>query len=317
LKIKIGYRTIKTAIGVSISIFIAQWLGLNFSASAGILTILCIQTTKKRSLKNAYSRFFACVLGLFLGAICFYLVGFQPISLFLFILVFIPLLVRFQIQEAFVSSFVIVLHLYSVKAFSYAFLWNELSIMVIGIGTALLMNLYMPNLEKDLQEYQRNIEDNFRIIMKELAVYLRKHESMWDGNEIIETSDLLNQAKSLAIRNVENHLLRNKDKYYHYFQMREKQFNLLERMVPLISALSYAVPQGEKLADFLDQLSENIHPGNTAYIFLDQLNQIKEEIKKTDLPKSREEFEIRATLFYFLQELERYLIIKHQFNPDT
>ncbi|UOF92904.1 aromatic acid exporter family protein [Fodinisporobacter ferrooxydans] len=313
--VKIGYRTVKTAIGVFVSIFLAQWLGLTFPTAAGILTILSIQITRKRSLKNAYARFLACLLGLVFGFLFFKLFGYHPWSLLLLTLCFVPFLVKCRVQEGFVSAFVIVLHLYTVKTFTLAFLVNEVSIMGIGIGTGLLMNLYMPNIERDLQTYQQKIEENFRTIMKELAVYLKNHESMWDGKEMLETSDLINQAKSLAIRNVENHLLRNTDRYYHYFQMREEQFKLLERVVPLISTLSYSVPQGEKIADFLEHLSENIHPGNTAHIFLDQLRKITEEIKKTELPKTREEFEIRATLFDFLREMERYLLIKHKFRP--
>src|SRR5690242_18241199 len=45
MKFRIGYRTTKTAIGVAISILLAQQLGLHNFASAGIITILCIQIT--------------------------------------------------------------------------------------------------------------------------------------------------------------------------------------------------------------------------------------------------------------------------------
>jgi uncharacterized membrane protein YgaE (UPF0421/DUF939 family) len=309
---KIGYRTIKTAIGTSLSIFLAQWFGLQFAASAGILTILSIQITKKRSLQNAYARFSACLLGLLFSFITFYFLGYHPYSLFLLLLLFVPLLVRLNIQEGFVTSCVIIFHLYSIHKFSFSFLVNELSIMGIGIGMGLLMNGYMPSMDVELRKYQQKIENNFRIIMKELVVYLRNHESVWDGRELIETADLLNRAKSLAIRKVENHLLRNKDRYYHYFEMREQQFELLERMVPLISTLTYSVPQSEKIADFLDHLSNHIHSGNTAQLFLQKLQEMRKEIEQTELPKTREEFETRANLFYFLREMERYLIIKHQ-----
>ena len=48
MKFRIGYRTIKTAVGTAISILIAQQLGLDNFASAGILTILCIQGYEKK-----------------------------------------------------------------------------------------------------------------------------------------------------------------------------------------------------------------------------------------------------------------------------
>ncbi|MBQ9999250.1 aromatic acid exporter family protein, partial [Bacillus subtilis] len=48
---KIGYRTIKTALGTALAIYISQLLHLQNYASAGIITILCIQITQKRSLQ--------------------------------------------------------------------------------------------------------------------------------------------------------------------------------------------------------------------------------------------------------------------------
>lgn len=44
---KIGYRTIKTALGATLAIIIAQMLSLEYFSAAGIITILCIQVTKK------------------------------------------------------------------------------------------------------------------------------------------------------------------------------------------------------------------------------------------------------------------------------
>lgn len=316
-RMKIGYRTLKTAVGASLAVLLAQWMGLQFPSSAGILTILCIQPTKKRSLRNAYARFAACLLSLLFGAVFFETVGYHPFSIFLLILFFIPLLVWLKIQEGFVSSSVIVFHLYTVKSFSLAFLQNELLIITLGVGMALIMNAYMPSLENDLLRYREKVEANFKRILKELATYLRNPDSIWDGQEIIETEDLLNEAKSLSIKKAENHLFTNKDEHYRYFQMREDQFRLLERLVPLVSTLPHTVSQGEKIADFLNELSDHVHSGNTAYIFLDKLNQMRTEFETTDLPKTRTEFETRATLFYFVSEMERYLLIKHRFGRDA
>ncbi|MCG6197957.1 aromatic acid exporter family protein, partial [Anoxybacillus sp. LAT_38] len=76
-----------------------------------------------------------------------------------------------------------------------------------------------------------------------------------------ETERLLQQAKELAWREVENRIGRRDDTYYQYFVMREKQFELLERMLPIVSTLDVQVPQGHQIADFLERLSRAIHPG--------------------------------------------------------
>ena len=53
-KFSIGYRTLKTAIGAAIAIAVAQFFDLQFYTAAGILTILSVQPTKKKSLHAVY-----------------------------------------------------------------------------------------------------------------------------------------------------------------------------------------------------------------------------------------------------------------------
>ncbi len=123
---------------------------------------------------------------------------------------------------------------------------NEMGIIVIGIGIALIMNLYMPSVESKLAEYQEKIEENFYKIFCELINHLKTNQSDWDGKEITETETLLKEAKTLAFKDVENHFLRHEDLYYLYFKMREKQFEILQRILPIAASISLRVEQGEK-----------------------------------------------------------------------
>ncbi|MDR7314594.1 aromatic acid exporter family protein [Brevibacillus nitrificans] len=318
LSLKIGYRTLKTAVGTAVSILLAQQFDLMFPASAGIITILCIQVTVKQSFRTVGNRILASLLGLGIGMALFALLGYSPLAIMLAILIFLPLAVRFKIQEGFISSMVVMMHLYSSQRMDLALILNELALLLIGVGVALIVNLYMPSLDNELKAMQSQIEKNFMKILKEFAYYLRHGESNWDGHEMIETPGLLGKAVQLASRSVDNRLgKREDDPYYQYFVMREKQFELLERMMPIVSTLDIQVPQGHQMADFLERLSDSVHPGNTAYRFLDQLRVMRDEIKETGLPTSREEFETRASLFYLLREIERYLFIKQELGKNT
>ncbi|MGC5325980.1 aromatic acid exporter family protein [Brevibacillus sp. SYSU BS000544] len=316
MEVKIGYRTIKTAIGTALSIYIAHQFGLEFYASAGILTILCIQVTRKQSLRVSFERFGACLLGILFSAVFFEGLGYSPLTLMLMMFVYIPVVVRLHLKEGFVTSSVIILHLFTLKQVNVDIVLNELAIIGIGIGVALLANLYMPKADKELTELQEKIEQNFATILREYSIYLRAGESMWDGKEMIETSDLLHRAKSLALQDVENQFLRQENYFYHYFDMRDKQFTLLERILPFVSALNQQIPQGEQMADFLERLSKNVHPGNTAHFYLDKLHVMRDQIRKSPLPLTREEFETRASLYYLLNEIERYLLIKYQYKKQ-
>ncbi|MCM3704609.1 MULTISPECIES: aromatic acid exporter family protein [Cytobacillus] len=314
MKYRIGYRTIKTAVGTSISIMIAQMLQLDNFVSAGILTILCIKVTKKKSLRASWDRFFACLLAMAFSSLFFESIAYHPLVIGLLLLFFIPTAVMAKASDGIVTSSVIILHIYSAGKVSKDLLLNELGIIIVGIGVALIANLYMPSLESKLKEYRQEIEENFKVIFDEIVRYLRTHESSWDGREITETMELIDEAKALAFRDVENHFRRDENLYYHYFKMREKQFEIIERVLPSVTSIALPVEQGEMIADFIEELSDHIHPGNTALLFLEKLYRMKVSFENMELPKTREEFEARAALLHFVKEMEQYLIIKSSFR---
>ncbi|MCA1063309.1 aromatic acid exporter family protein [Rossellomorea sp. AcN35-11] len=311
---RIGYRTLKTGIGTAAAISIAQWFQLDNFVSAGILTILCIQNTKKKSVNASWSRFLACVIAMLISAVFFEFLSYHPAIIGLLLLVFIPITVALNIKEGIVTSSVIILHIYSAGNVTLGLFQNELGIIVIGIGIALLMNLYMPSVDKQMIEYQERIEANFYKMFCEMINYLRTHDSQWDGKEITETEQLLKEAKTIAFKDVENHFLRDENLYYLYFKMREKQFEILQRILPIATSISFTVEQGQRIAEFLEELSEHIHPGNTALFYLKKLYDMKVEFEQMDLPKTREEFETRAALYQFVQEMEQYLLLKSSFK---
>ncbi|WP_079479790.1 aromatic acid exporter family protein [Halobacillus salinus] len=313
---KIGYRTIKTAIGTPFAIWIAQLLQLDNFASAGILTILCIQITRKRSLLSAWHRFAACMIAMILSYLFFELIGYQPIAIGLMLFAFIPITVWLKITPGIVTSSVIILHLYGSSNIGWSVIWNELILIIVGIGTALLLNLYMPSLENKLEKYQQEVEHNFSVILKEFASYLKGGNDHWAGRELTNTADVLEKAKSLAFRDVENHLLRTHNQYYHYFHMRTKQFELLERMLPLVSQISGSYTQGIPIGEFFEELADAMHSGNTAIIYLKKLKSMKDTFREGKLPETREEFEVRASLFHLLNQIEEYLIIKRSFKKS-
>jgi uncharacterized membrane protein YgaE (UPF0421/DUF939 family) len=314
--LKIGYRTLKTAIAAPIAIFIAQLLHLENYISAGILTILCIKVTRKKSVLHAWYRFAACIIAIVLSSIIFEIVGYHPISICLLLLLFIPITVQLKISEGIVTSSVIILHVYGSGHVTIDLIKNEVILIIVGLGMALIVNLYMPSLEKDLRKLQQKVEDNFGKILKEMAHYLHIGDERWTGKEFPETKELLERAKALAYRDVENHLLRSHHPYYYYFQMRTKQFEILERMLALISRLEGVNKHSQHIAEFLDQLAEGIHPGNTAIIHLNKLKDIRKKFQKESLPKTREEFEARANLFSLLHEIEQYLMLKRNFKKS-
>lgn len=313
---KIGYRTIKTAIATPIAISIAQLFSVSYVVSAGILTILCIQPSRKKSVESAWHRFVACVLAMIFSVVFFELLGYKPIVLGLLLLIFIPTIVFLNMEQGILTSMVITLNLYGFGSIKVDFLYDQFLLILIGIGTGLLVNLYMPSLDKKLKEKQKQLEDNFQIILLEIALYIREKNMDWAGEEITKVEQLLKEAEELVERDKGNHLLREDHSYYDYFRMRKKQFELLQLMLPLVTRLPEKDDISERIARFFEKLSDAVHPGNTAILYLEELVEIREAFKNEDLPTTQDEFETRASLYQLLREIEDYLNLKNKFRKS-
>lgn len=313
---KIGYRTIKTAIGAPVAISIAQLIGVTNFASAGIITILCIQPSRKKSFLSAGDRFLACIIASLYSFIFFETLGYNPIVVGLMLAVFIPTTVFLNISQGIATSSVIIFNLYSASYLNFTFLFDQFLLVVVGIGTGLLLNIYMPSLDKQLNGKRKKLEGNFQIILLEIALYLRDENMAWAGKEITECEELLEETNELVERDRENHLLREKHPYEEYFNMRREQFELLKQMLPLVTKLPKQYSISEKVAQFFEDLSQSVHPGNTALIHLDALEQLREEFDQEELPASQDEFETRANLFRLLHDIEDYLLLKNSFKKS-
>ncbi|MDU6093199.1 MAG: aromatic acid exporter family protein, partial [Staphylococcus lugdunensis] len=123
---KIGFRTLKTAVGITLGVILAKWLGLDNYASSAILIVLCIKHTKMHSVQAIVSRFISCILVLFIGSAIFSLLGQTPVILGLIVMLFIPVTVMLKVQEGVVTSCVILLHVFNAKAINLHLIFNEI-----------------------------------------------------------------------------------------------------------------------------------------------------------------------------------------------
>ncbi|MER2191228.1 MAG: aromatic acid exporter family protein [Solibacillus sp.] len=313
-KFSIGYRTLKTAVGASLAIAVAQFFDLEFFASAGILTILSVQLTKRKSVHAVYTRIVASAVGMLFAYIFFGIFGYNPLILAVVLVLYLPISVSLGVAEGFVSSAVILMHIYSKANFTLDLLMNEVSLMVIGFGMGLLVNMYMPDISVNIERYRVTIEQLYKKILAEIALYLRNGDTLWDGKELIEAEQQLQKAKALAFLDVQNHLTRKDNLYYVYFDMREKQLEIIERVLPKITALPVMPEQATLVAEFMEDLSEHVHSGNTASHFREKLDVVKEEFAKMPLPHDHEMFLAMAALYQFIEEMDQYLMIKQSFK---
>ncbi|NEU04675.1 aromatic acid exporter family protein [Clostridium senegalense] len=311
---KIGNRTLKTAIGTGISMLIAQFLGLKFYASAGIITILSIQNTKRKSFKVALQRIGACIIGLLISGILMELLGFNPVVFALFMLIFIPVAVKLNISEGIVMSSVLATHFLGEGAITKELIINELGLIAIGVGVALLLNLYMKNMEEYIIRDKIYIEDALKDIFIDMSRALRELSvSLQEDKKFNDLEKKLYAAKKKAYINLNNYFMSDESYYLEYMEMRIKQFKCVKRMRSHFEKFFMTYEQTEMIADFTKKVGENLAEQNSCEMLLKDLKELREKFKESELPTTREEFENRAMLYQFLNDLEQFLEIKNEF----
>lgn len=310
---KIGYRTLKTAIATPLSMAIAQFLGVNNVATAGILAILCIQPSRKESFRTASDRFLSCLLAIAFSAFFFELFGYSALILSLLLMVFIPTTIFFKIENGILTSTVITLNIYLFKNLNLDFISNQLYLIIIGIGTGFLVNLYMPSLDKKLESLKKSVEVRFQIILYQIAEIIQLEKNVeWEKKEILELKDLLKKATELVNRDKENQMHENQHTYYDYFEMRKNQFSVLEEIIDLVERLPKNEEIGTSISSFIEKIGKSVSKEDSALFHLEELQFLKENFKQAPLPNTYEGFEARSILFQILYEIERYLDVKRR-----
>lgn len=315
MKKVIGLKTIKTGIGAACAILLADFIGLKYAASAGIITILSIQNTRRESVTIALKRFTAALLALILGAVILRIVGFNPIGFGIYLMIFIPAAVRAKVTEGIVPASVLVTHLLGEGHVSLSLMTNELLLMGVGAGLALLVNSYMPSVEADLLKEKKKLEDNM------YKVFLKMTASLQDGSEVLKIEEEMNQLKEAlkagrmkAEQYRNNAFLSEKSLYEKYFDMRYSQYQIMIYMKSHFENFYTMAPQANEIAKLTEKVALSSLGQCRVEEVMENLDEIRNRFKLSQLPSCREEFENRATLYQFLTDLEQFLFVKQLFK---
>lgn len=306
----LGFRVIKTAIATLIAIIVANACGIEGALSAGLLAILGVDVTRKRSLLTVSSRFFASVLGLVLAFGLFYMLGFHIWVLVLYILVAFPLLSRAHFKDGIVTSSVVVFRVFGGESLSLHIFLTQIELLLIGLGAAMLVNLvYMPREEKKLSDIRQKIDVLFSDIFSQIALTLHHPQYVWSGKELIDAGVLIENGLSTAQRALENQLVSPDESWSVYFYMRKQQLERIESMLGLLAQVYQRMPQTDIAALLFERLSLDVtkeeYTGRTEAM----LTEWEQEFKKMELPATREEFEVRSAVLQLCRELAMYLSI--------
>lgn len=315
---KIGLRTVKTAICAVVAMVLAQGLGLLYAPSAGIIAVLSVGNTKRSSFVIALNRVVSLVLAMGIAGLCFFVLGYGPVAFGVYLLLFIPVSTRFQLDDGIVVNSVLMTHFLVEQNFSLAMITNEFLLMGIGAGLALVANLYMPDLEKTLREDQLVVEAMFARLLELLSTSLNQPQ---EAAKIVERCNSLQQflrnAQEKAHQHQENYFGKEESYFEEYFAMRRSQLRIMKDMIAVCPQITVEEDMVAHLRGLLQYTATTFAEDNDGQKILDQILEIYEGYRKRKLPQSREEFENRALLFQFLQSFSSFIEIKAEFFDEN
>ncbi|WDH74807.1 aromatic acid exporter family protein [Exiguobacterium marinum] len=312
---KIGTRTLKTAVAAGIAMLISETIHLDYFVFAAIIAILSIQETRKKSIRASYERVMASLLAIGMGAAMFTLLGYSPVTLTLYFVIFIPLVQQLKLQDGLITSVVILTHLYTEAQFSVELFINELLLIVIGVGVGLVVNMYMPTLDREIERIKDSIDRSLAVLFYDVAACVETGVYNNHSMMLIKTRDYLKEGKDLSLRRMGNSIgKRNEDMDYLYFRMRERQYDILKRVADNAREITMVVNEAKPVATFLRRVGDHVNEQADASVFLQELEEMIEHYRKNvPLPTTREEFEVRSSLLNILSDVKSYLILKERY----
>ena len=309
MKLKIA----KVIVSAFVALLVAQALNLSTPSAAAIIAILSVMDTKKVSLAATGQRLAAAVLALVIGMGIFAIFGFDVISFGLYLLCYIPLAYLLKVDIGVAPSTVLVIHLWTQQQLSFELFVNELLLVTIGAGVAILLNWYMPSYRQEIERVREEIEDKMREVLLKMSGFLTIGNGKNDGEVLQVLKEKLNEAREYVRLEAENHLTKEVTYDYQYFEMRRDQSKLLEIMATNLNEFRWDGEEMAILSEMFKQTAQQLAEQNTASQLIDDIEELLEQFRERPLPQTRREFEKRAQLYQLLRDLKRFIQLKVDF----
>lgn len=306
-------KSLKIALAAVLSIFIAEELGLRNSATAGIITVLSIQNTKRETLRSARNRGVAFLCALVLAAIVYQIFSFTLIAYAVFLFTFALLCQTAGWGEAIAMDSVLISHFLVEQSFSAALILNEIGIFIIGTTTGVLVNLHLRRKEAAFCRLADEVDNGMKAMLRQMAGWLLEERTEQRPDLFRLMSETLEQAQMCAVDNYNNAILSHSTYEIDYVRLREQQIAVLQGIYENIRSISYLPEQAALVAKLLLAMEKEYHRTNGVDSLLSQLDGLLADMEQAPLPASRKEFEARAILFYILKQIEELLVLKREF----
>lgn len=313
-------KIIKISIGCCFAVFLADWIGLRSVTSAGIIALLSIQNTKKETLTIAGKRICAFLIAIAVAYVLFTLLGYHLLSFGLFLLLFTFICYLLKLETGVSMSTVLVTHFWTAHNFHYTLMINEFLLLCIGVGIAVIINLYMPRMTHIIRQDQEEIDHNMKEILFQMSSSLISGDKIELDANFQTLQNRLQQALTHAYQHMNNTLSSDMRYYVRFIELRKSQQGLLKRVYRNLLRIHFIPSQAFPVSRLMKRISESIQDYDNAEFLLSMVSEMRKFYKTTPLPQTRDEFESRAVLYQIVADLESLVLLKQSFaqqlSPD-
>ncbi|WP_044976464.1 aromatic acid exporter family protein [Ruminococcus sp. HUN007] len=312
------FNAAKISAGCAAAIVISTLLGVKYSATAGLITVLSIQNTKKETAEIALKRLISFITAIITSFISFRFLGYTTTAFAVYLFVFILICGLLRAQSAIVPVSVLIAHILSEKHFDLQIVINEFLLLFIGAGTGFLLNLYLHRDTKKMAEYRTAVDDEIKAIIGRMADrVLVSDKSDYTGDCFRRLDGYMKSARDLAVLNRQNSLINNDNYDLLYLDMRQKQCTILYEMYKSVKEMDSTPEQAHILSELLKKIKDEYHEYNNVSRLLEETNKVITEMKNQKMPESRKEFENRASLYNLMIRTREFLTIKKMFMENN
>lgn len=304
----------KISLGCVLSMIAATVLGLKYSATAGLITILSIQQTKKETVITALKRLSAFFCAVVISVLCFNLLGYTTLAFGVYLFIFVMLCMILDWQIATVPISVLITHLLAEKNCDISILLNEFLIFVIGAGVGTIINMHLHNNKQKMNSSREKLDNEIKSILERMSQrILTDDKSDYNSDCFKKIDKLLFEARQVAYENQNNKLIGAESYDIDYLKMRENQCSVLMEMYKSILKISVTPEQSKVISEFLKKTSSEFHEKNDVKNLISELEDIFADMRFQKMPESRTEFENRAVLYSLMLQIKDFLSIKYDF----
>ena len=308
------FNTVKIAGAAIIAIILATMANIQFAVSAGIVTILTIQPTKKETMQTASSRFYAFITAIAIAFVSFEIWGYHLTAFMIYLIVFIYVCQIFQWYSSMAMNSVLISHFLTLGNMNPNSVYNEFVIFLIGVGVGIIANLHLHKNENYILELEQETDAQIKQILGKMAERILDQDvSDYNEQSFHELKKSIQKAQNVADLNYKNQFSK-KDIYdIEYIRMRDRQYHVLYEMYKSARTIETTPITAKIVSDLFLEMSETYHKDNNGDDTLQHFYEIQQGMKEQPLPVERIEFEDRAKLFILLNYIEEFINIKQDF----